>query len=76
MPGKIARIVVDPDVCIGSAVCIDAAPGVFQLNDQSLSTVVDPEGASEAEIFEAAEGCPTGAISLYDAEGNQIYPKK
>jgi ferredoxin len=74
MPGKIARIVVDPDVCIGSAVCIEAAPGVFQLDERSI--VVNTEGATEAEIFEAAEGCPTGAISLHDADGKQIYPKK
>jgi ferredoxin len=74
MPGRIARIVVDPDKCIGSGICVDVAPGVFQLDDRLVSTVVNPEGASEKDIVEAAEGCPTEAIQLFDASGQQIFP--
>jgi ferredoxin len=75
MPEEIARIVVDRNLCIGSGVCVSTLPKVFELDDENISTVVDPEGATKDEIFEAAEGCPTGAISLYDAAGKQLYPK-
>ena len=72
---QITRIVVDPDLCVASSNCVHIAPAVFQLNEDNVSSVVDPEGASEETIFEAARACPTEAIRLYDAEGRQIYPE-
>lgn len=68
----IARIVVDPDLCIASSNCVHVAPAVFQLDEDNVSSVVDPEGASEATILEAAAACPTEAIRLYDAEGLEV----
>jgi ferredoxin len=76
MPGRIARIAVDRDLCIGSAICVDLAPEVFQLDDTATSTVIDPEGAPEEKLLEAARGCPTDAILLYDAAGSQIHPAR
>ena len=72
---RIARIVVDPDLCIASSNCVHIAPAVFQLDEDNISAVVDPEGASEATILEAAAACPTEAIRLYDANGQQIHPE-
>jgi ferredoxin len=74
MPGSIARIEVDRDACIGSGCCVGTAPGVFKLDNDGISTVINPEGASEATIQEAAEGCPATAISLYDAAGARLFP--
>lgn len=74
MPGEIARIDVDRDGCIGSGCCVATAPGVFELDDHAISTVINPEGASAADIREAAEGCPAQAISLYDAGGGKLFP--
>ena len=76
MAGEIARIEIDRDKCIGSGICVDAAPGVFQLDDDAVATVVDQNAASPTQIREAAEGCPTEAISLYDAAGNRVYPAR
>lgn len=73
-PLKIAKIVVDQDICIGAAPCVTVAPGVFQLNEDNKAYVVDPKGADNETILLAAQACPVQAILLYDEEGNQIYP--
>ena len=72
MPGRIARIAVDRDLCIGSAICVDLAPEVFQLDDTATATVVNPHGASDEELLQAARDCPTEAIRLFDAQGQPI----
>lgn len=76
------RIRVDEDICIANGVCVELAPSVFQLKKQvvpsllaPLAYVVDPYGASNDEILQAAQMCPTGAIIIEDAEtGERIHP--
>ena len=63
------RIVVDRDRCVGSGNCLYWAPGTFDLDDDGVSTVVDPQGDDEERIRVAAEGCPTRAISVEDGDG-------
>ncbi len=62
------------DRCIGAGNCIGVAPKVFQLDFQSKARVEDPAGADARTLQDAAEVCPTNAISLFDDEGRQIYP--
>lgn len=71
---KTMRARVDRDYCIGSSLCVATAPDVFELDDEGLSRAVDPDGASDDVLREAAEGCPAQAIILEDDEGNQVYP--
>jgi ferredoxin len=54
--------------CIASKACVNTAPGVFALDDQRVSTVVDPAGEALATVIEAAEMCPTGAISVWKGD--------
>jgi ferredoxin len=54
--------------------CVATAPDVFDLDDEGLSHVIDPEAGDEDLLREAAEGCPMQAIMLEDEEGNQVYP--
>jgi len=68
------KIVVDRDECIGCGNCSDIAPAVFELDDEGLTKVVDPQGADDDTIREAAESCPVDCIHLYDDSGNQVYP--
>lgn len=70
----IAKIVVDRDLCIGAASCVAVAPGVFLLDGENKAVVYDAKGADDETIMLAAQSCPTRAIFLYDAEGNQIFP--
>src|SRR5262249_1542942 len=81
MPAKkdlpeIARLEVDRKLYIGSGLCVDIAPGVFQLDDEAVSTVVDPKAQPDSQILEAARGCPTMAIVLYDRSGGKIFPEE
>ena len=58
------EIQIDVDRCMGSGNCAFWAPATFDINDENLAFVVDPEGDSEDKIRNAAEGCPTQAITL------------
>lgn len=50
--------------CMAAKSCINAAPGVFQLDEVRISTVRDADGEPLEVILQAAEACPTGAISV------------
>lgn len=71
---KVAKIVVDRELCIGSASCVAIAPGVFALDEENKAYVINKEGADNETIIAAAKSCPTKAILLYDEDGRQIYP--
>ena len=74
--GKIRKIVVDRDACIGARSCAIAAAKTFKIDDENLA-YVSPDGQfdDEATIMQGAEACPVLAIHLYDEAGNQIFPK-
>jgi len=63
------RIVIDRERCVGSGNCLYWAPGTFDLGDDGVSVVVDPEGDDEERIRVAAEGCPTRAITVENRTG-------
>ena len=83
------KIVIDPDLCIGAASCVTVSPDFFQLNSDNKAYTLD-RGVSEDDhkyereleiddelkdqILLAAQSCPTLAISIYDEEGNKIFP--
>jgi ferredoxin len=60
------RIVVevDRDLCIGSGNCVYEAPGVFELDGDSVAFVLDPEAAPEDAVIAAMRKCPSRAISV------------
>jgi ferredoxin len=54
---------------------VDSAPGVFELDGEDKSVVVDPDGADRDEILTAASNCPVDAIIIVDEEtGEQLQP--
>lgn len=55
---------VDRARCIGSKVCVNAAPSVFRLDEAGIAVVVDAGGDPEDAVLLAAEGCPTCAIGV------------
>jgi ferredoxin len=69
------RIEVDKDLCAGMTICTSIAPEVFELDDDGLSSVINPQGADDQTIMEAARDCPMEAIALYSDDGEQIWPK-
>lgn len=73
--GIIRRIVVDRPNCIAARSCVLIAPGVFQMDNEDIAYVVDPDSEDEETIRMAAESCPTLAIHLYDKDGNKVFPE-
>ncbi len=70
------RIECNRDVCIGAGVCMSAAYNTFGVDDGQLVYVKDPKGNDDESILKAAEGCPVGAIHLYNRKtGEKIFPK-
>lgn len=65
------EVIVQQARCIGSKVCLSAAPGVFHIDYDNTALVVDPEAASEEQVLEAAKTCPTRAINVYK-DGRQL----
>ena len=74
--GEIRRIVVDRQGCIAARSCVLVAPGVFQMDDENLAYVVDPESEDDETIMMGAESCPTLAIHLYDKDGKKLFPQE
>jgi ferredoxin len=69
------KICIDRETCLGEALCVSAAPGVFDLDDEEKAIVIDPAGDDEETIWDAARACPVEAIILQDEiTGEQLYP--
>lgn len=76
MQVSVMKVTVDRGRCIGTGCCAANAPTVFQLDDEKLSTVIDPNGRTmdQASLYAVAKDCPTAAIVLLDARDQPIYP--
>ncbi|MEA2068165.1 MAG: ferredoxin [Verrucomicrobiota bacterium] len=61
------KATVDPDLCIGCAVCEQICDTVFEMKDDVAVAKVDPV-PSEAEdsCREAADACPVDAIEIME----------
>jgi ferredoxin len=62
------RIEVDWDLCESNGVCMGVIPEVFQLGDDDMLSVLQPEVTPENEslVREAVRQCPRQAISIED----------
>ena len=69
------RIEVDHGLCVGNAMCVATAPGVFAHNEHRQSTVVDAGGDPKALVLDAAANCPVSAIRVVDGDtGRSLFP--
>ncbi len=60
------KIVVDYDQCASNAVCMGILPEIFEVRDDGFLYVLNdhPDEALRAQLVEAVNSCPTGAISI------------
>jgi ferredoxin len=52
--------------CIGTKSCVNAAPGAFELDEVGVAVVRQPNTEPVEALVEAAECCPTGAITVFE----------
>ena len=62
------RIVVDFSLCESNALCVDAAPEVFEVRDDDFLYVLNenPPEEMREKLMEAVRSCPKNAISIED----------
>ena len=62
------RVVVDFDLCESNALCMQAAPEVFEVRDDDYLYILDetPGEALRPQVEEAVRNCPKAAISISD----------
>jgi ferredoxin len=62
------RIIVDIDLCQGHAQCEDAAPDIFQVDDNGLLTVLveSPDESARARVEDAVRRCPAEALQIVE----------
>jgi ferredoxin len=60
------RVVVDMSLCESNALCVAAAPEVFEVRDDDLLYVLDehPTEPLRAKVEQAVRVCPKQAISI------------
>jgi len=58
------EIRIDEQRCMGSGNCAFWAPATFDVGDDNVAYVLDPEGDSEDKVRNAVDGCPTQAIII------------
>jgi len=62
------RVVVDFDLCESNALCMGAAPEVFEVRDDDFLYILqeNPPEELRAKVTEAAQLCPKQAIRIED----------
>ena len=62
------KIVVDYDLCEANALCMEAAPEVFRVEEDDTLTILIEEPGEElrAKVEEAARLCPRQAITVFE----------
>ena len=60
------RVVVDYDLCESNALCMAAAPEVFEVRDDDFLYVLqdEPPETQRATVEEAVRRCPKQAITI------------
>jgi ferredoxin len=77
MPTSKLTVKIDTKACIGAASCVATSPKLFNLDEDNVAFLVDPatgeekstltlevSDAEKALIQEAADNCPTSAITI------------
>jgi ferredoxin len=68
------RVRIDPKRCIANAKCTTAAPGIFVLDEEIGTAVIEnADDATVEQLFAGARACPTQAI-IIEQLGRRVYP--
>jgi ferredoxin len=67
------RITIDRDLCVGFGDCVTEAPDAFDLDEDGIAVLTNPEAASRSRVLDACATCPVDAITVYE-DGVAIIP--
>ena len=56
------KVTWDENVCSHSGICVNSLPQVFKIEDGSF--VINQDGATESQIREVCDACPSGALQV------------
>ncbi len=65
------RLTVDRSRCVGIGQCEALHPEVFEIDDDALSTVLEPGTLPADQADAVAAACPSGAISIGDPDSSE-----
>ncbi len=66
---------IDRTLCVGFGDCIDAAPEIFEFDNDGIAVfLTDATEAERDRLSEACAGCPVDALVLLDEDGTQLVP--
>lgn len=69
-------ILIDTNACIACGLCAELAPKIFTSDAQMKSVVLENPEIDLDTLMNAAQSCPTGAITVIDTEtGEKLWPK-
>lgn len=68
------RLCIDRSLCVGFGDCVDVAPEAFALDEENIVILVDPERVDRERLIKACDACPVDAITVWDANGEQLVP--
>lgn len=68
------QLKIDRRLCSGYGECVGIAPEVFDLGDDNVVVIIDPEGADDETVLDAARACPVDAITVLDEFDDQLWP--
>lgn len=67
------RVTIDQDECMSVGRCVADFPAGFGFDDEELATVLPTVGElDDRQLLRAARNCPSRAIAVFDAAGNQV----
>lgn len=62
------RAEIDPEVCVGAQMCVSLAPDHYTYDADAGISRASPEASEDEGVLDAAETCPVGAITVWDAD--------
>ena len=68
------KVRIDRTLCVGFGDCVEAAPDAFDLDGEGIAIFLDPAAVPADTLREACDVCPVDALTVFDAEGQQIIP--
>ncbi len=67
---------IDRSLCVGFGDCVARAPEAFELDDDDIVLLTQPDAVELDSLLAACEACPVDALSLVDASGRTLCPSR